>query len=107
MNKFEQNILDLEIIKFLEKGVIEECYNEKEEFISNVFLRQKKDGSYRMILNLKKFNEFVAYHKFKMDTLESVIQLVTPDCFMASIDLKDAYYTVSVAPEHRKYLRFS
>lgn len=28
------------------------------------------------------------------------------NCYMASIDLKDAYYTVPVALEHRKYLRF-
>ena len=102
----EQNSLDLEITKFLEKGIIEKCYTEKGEFISNVFLRLKKDGSFRMILNLKKINDFVAYHKFKMDTLESVIQLVNPGCFMASIDLKDAYYTISIAIEHRKYLRF-
>ena len=41
-----------------------------------------------------------------MDTLESVTQLVNPGCFMASIDLKDAYYTIYIASGHRKYLRF-
>lgn len=31
---------------------------------------------------------------------------MTPDCFMASTDLKDAYYSVSVNESHRKYPRF-
>ena len=34
------------------------------------------------------------------------VQLMRKNCYMASIDLTDAYYTVPVAPEHRKYLRF-
>ena len=41
-----------------------------------------------------------------MDTLFHVIQLMTPGCFMASVDLKDAYYSIPVAQEDRKYLRF-
>ena len=40
---------------------------------------------------------FVEYHHFKMDTLESVVKIMKPDCYMASIDLKDAYYTVAIA----------
>ena len=78
MNQCEREILDQEIVKLLDKGIIENCAHEPGEFISNVFLRKKKDSSYRMILNLKKFNEHVAYHKFKMDTLQAVLKLVKP-----------------------------
>ena len=49
----------------------------------------------------------VTYHHFKMDTLMSAITLMTPNCYKTSIDMKDAYYTVSVAAEHRKFLRFT
>ena len=31
---------------------------------------------------------------------------MSPDCYMASLDLKDAYYSIPVMKEHRKYLRF-
>ena len=41
-----------------------------------------------------------------MDTLQTVIKLIEKDCFMASIDLKDAYYSVSIAREERKFPRF-
>ena len=41
-----------------------------------------------------------------MDTFESVITLIKPNDFMATIDLRHAYYTVPIAEEQRKYLRF-
>ena len=50
----EQRVIDAEVSKLLEKGVIEPCVPETGEFISTVFLRPKKDGSHRMILNLNK-----------------------------------------------------
>ena len=41
-----------------------------------------------------------------MDTLNTIINLMSPDCYMAPLDLKDAYYSIPVMKEHRKYLRF-
>ena len=32
--------------------------------------------------------------------------MVTPNCFMATIAIKDAYFSVTIARDHRKYLRF-
>ena len=80
--------------------VIVVSQQEPEEFISPILFLPKKDGLHRMILNLKKFNEYVQYHHFKMDTLEVTIKLMKPGCYMASVDLKDAYHTVSIHPEH-------
>ena len=34
------------------------------------------------------------------------LKLIQAGCFMASVDLKDAYYSIPVHPEHRKYLMF-
>jgi len=59
-----------------------------------------------MILNLKSQKKYVKYNHFKMDALQNVISLLTPNCFMASIDLKDAYCCVPVALSHQKYLKF-
>ena len=41
-----------------------------------------------------------------MDTLETAINMMTPGYFMASIDLKDACYTVPISTDHQKYLKF-
>lgn len=102
----EEIIIDKEIDKLLDIGVIEEAKHEEDQFISPIFTRPKKDGEHRMILNLKDLNMSVEYHHFKMDTFETVLKLVKPNCFMASIDLRHAYYSVSIFKPHRRYLRF-
>ena len=51
------------------KGVISETTHCPGEYISTIFIRPKKDGGFRLILNLKNLNEHVEYQHFKMDTL--------------------------------------
>jgi len=87
--------------------VISKCEHSPDLYLSPVFTRPKKDGMNRMILNLKGLNSEITHHHFKMDTLQVALKLVTPFCFMFSIDLKDAYYSVPIAKHHRKFLRFS
>ena len=102
----ESEFIDNEIKKLLEKGVIEESWDQKDQFISNIFLRPKKDGSFRMILNMKELNESLEYHHFKMDSIQTCVHLMSPGSYMASFDLQDAYYSVPILEKHRKYLKF-
>ena len=95
-----------EIKSYLEKGIISKTNHCTGEYISQIFPRDKKSGGIRIILNLSKLNENVKYEHFKMESLGHVINLIEPNCFMGSIDLTDAYYTVSIHPDHRKYLKF-
>ena len=104
--EIEQTIIDNEVEKFLLKEIIRLSSHEDGHVISPIFTRPKKDGSHRVIFNLKKLNESVTYHHFKMDTLETAIRLMRPGCYMTSIDLKDAYYSIPIAEEHQKYLKF-
>lgn len=46
------------------------------EYTSTIFIRPNKDDTIRLILNLKNLNEYVGYHHFKMDTLQSAIRLM-------------------------------
>jgi hypothetical protein len=62
----ERQIIDSEITSLLAKCVIVPSITEPGEFISPIFLTPKKDGSYRMIFNLKQFNTHVAYYHFKI-----------------------------------------
>ena len=41
-----------------------------------------------------------------MDTLETALKLMTENCFMTSLDLKNAYYSIPIAKEPQKYLKF-
>ena len=55
-----------EVNKLLEKGVVVECEHEPVEYISPIFLREKTDGTQRLILNLKHLNKYLEYKHFKM-----------------------------------------
>lgn len=102
----EKTIMDVEIAKYIRTGIIEEVDHSEGEFISQIFPRIKKSGGVRIILNLKSLNENVHYQHFKMENLQLALGLIEENYFMASVDLKDAYYSVSIAPEYRKFLRF-
>ena len=71
------------------------------------FLKEKPDGSFRFILNLKKLNENTTKIHFKMETTMSILKLVAPLTHFTKIDLKDADYTIPVSPSHQKYLKFT
>ena len=101
----ESTNIQSEFNKLLQKEVIVPARNEPGQFISTVFLRPKPDGTHRMILSLKQLNNSVEYEHFKMDTLWTVIRKMKPNCYMASIDTKDAYYSV-LAETNQKYLKF-
>lgn len=104
--EFEEKIVNEEIKKLLEMGVIKEVQHHPKEYISPIFIVPKKNGEYRMILNLKELNQHIEYHHFKMETFESALKLVKKDCYMASVDLRHAYYSVPIAEEQQVKLRF-
>ena len=101
----ENGATDTEIQNLIKKGVTAESCFEPGQIVSPIFVRAKKNGLHRMILNLKALNENVEYKKFKTETLQTALNLVSKDCFFASIDLWDAYYSVPIAEEYRKYFK--
>ena len=92
----EEAVISLEVKKLLSKSVIEPTGHSQGEIISDVFVRIKKDGGHRMILNLKNLNQYAIKLHFKMDTLHTIIKLVEKDCFMASISLNDAQVILEI-----------
>ena len=99
-------VVHQEIHKLLQKRVLIEAKSSPSQIVSGIFLLPKKDGTNRFILNLKSFNEFVTHHRFKINSL-TIIKVVTPTCFMASIDMKDAHYSIPLKSEDRKTLVFA
>jgi hypothetical protein len=93
-NRIEEKIIDKEICNLLELKVIQEVNNSDDQYLSPIFTVPKKDGEHRMILNLKDLNQNIEYYHFKMDTFETALKLIKPNCFMASIDVRHAYYSV-------------
>lgn len=90
----------------LEIGAISECQPCKGQFLSDIFLVSKPNGQKRFILNLKMLNKFIQTDHFKLEDLRTAIKLITPDCHMATLDLKDAYFLIKIHEDSRKFLRF-
>ena len=107
LSSIEEVLFRKEIARLRNRGVIKPIKESEAAFISSIFLREKKDNQYRLILNLKNFNRYVKYRHFKMDNLNAALGMVRQNCYMASIDLADAYYTVPVALSDQKYLVFN
>ena len=59
------------------------------------------------MIDLSHLNEFVQLTPFKMETVSSVLLSVREGDFLASLDLKDAYFQIPVHPSSRKLLRFT
>jgi len=70
--KNETEIVSSEIQKLLNKKVLVHTKPEIGQFVSGVFTRDKKAGNKRMILNLKRFNNFINYKHFKMESINNV-----------------------------------
>ena len=102
----EHTFVEQEIDRLLHIGAICPTTHEPGEFVSPIFVRPKDYESFRLILNLKKLNEYTEYIHFKMDTLTSILRLVRPGAYMAKVDIKDAYYSVPIRQSDQKKLKF-
>ena len=106
LSEVETGFVDSELVRLVKKGVIEIVEPAGGQVIADIFLRPKKDRGFRLILDLTWVNTHVKYEHFKMHSVQTALEMMRRDCYMGSIDLKDAYYSVPVAQKCRKFLRF-
>ncbi|RVE43203.1 hypothetical protein evm_012152 [Chilo suppressalis] len=95
-----------EIKKLLKIGAIQRCSPCDNQFLSSIFLIKKSNGERRFILNLKKLNKNIPTPHFKLEDYRTVMRLLTKNSYMCSIDLKNAYFSVCIHSDSRRYLRF-
>lgn len=87
-------------------GAVSECQTCNGQYLSKYFLIKKPNGKHRFIFNLKSLNKFIRTEHFKLEDLRTTLKFVSKNHYMASLDLKDAYFLIPIHPAHRKYLRF-
>nr|XP_055040043.1 uncharacterized protein LOC129427314 [Misgurnus anguillicaudatus] len=102
-------VLEEEINSLLSKRAIRVVPPEHSHqgFYSRYFLIPKRGGGLRPILDLRSLNKHLRTYKFKMLTLKTLCQFIRPNDWCTSVDLKDAYFHISIYPAHRKFLRFA
>ncbi|KAL0201989.1 hypothetical protein M9458_000007, partial [Cirrhinus mrigala] len=102
-------VMEQEVATLLRKEAIEVVPPQSREsgFYSRYFIVPKKDGGLRPILDLRLLNRSVLRLKFRMLTVRQVVSQIRSEDWFVTIDLKDAYFHVSILPQHRKFLRFA
>ena len=95
-----------EVEKMLSKDALEIVLDPGPGFYSHLFLVEKVTGGWRPVIDLSHLNEFVLQTLFKIETVASVLLSAQEWDFLASIDLKDAYFQIPVHQSSRKLLRF-
>ena len=80
------------LASLLDKGAIEpvEGHTQLNGFYSVYFFIPKKDGGFRLILDMRGLNRFLKVLPFHMLQMADVLQSVAQGAWFVSIDLKDA-----------------
>ncbi len=76
-------------------------------FYSRYFLVLKKDGGLRPILDLRLLNHALMKRSFRMITLKQILSQICLGDWFISLDLKDAYFHLQIAPHHTLFLIFA
>ena len=104
------NVVRKEVATLLEKNAVRKLnWDEASKNLghySQIFTVPKPNGKHRVVINMKPLNEQVKKEKFRMETIKDVKSLIQPNDYGAVVDLTDAYYTVSLHKDSRKYCRF-
>ena len=106
MNSTQKLAINKEIKCLLAIGCIKEIKRTERLFLSNIFTVPKKNGDLRLVINLKDLNQFLAFHHFKMESFQTAKDLIQEGDWMIKLDLKEAYHSVPVTPDHQRYLAF-
>ena len=102
----QKELVSNDIQSLLEKGAIVPSQDEKDQFISSIFIVPKPNGKVRPVINLRQLNLFVTYEHFKQETFSVVLDMIQPSDFFTKLDLSDAYFSLPIHPSFQKYLKF-
>ena len=111
-NHRETEALNTLIKECVNENIIEPCTFNDGDFMNTVFLVEKgnstpENPSFRLILNMKLLNKnYVELIHHKMHSLNTCLNLMEKECFLASIDIKNAFYTIPMNPDYTKFLKF-
>ena len=82
----EITVLREQISKLISKGAISLCKHTEGEFIFPIFLTPKHGGSIKLILNLKRPNEFILTSHFELEDIRTAKSLMSENCYFATLD---------------------
>ncbi len=97
-------VMEHEVYSLLVREAIEQ---QGVRFIQPVHYSSQEGWGLHPILDLRQLNRSLRRFRFKMLTIPIIWSKIRSEDWFVTIDLKDAYFHVSIIPSHRKFLRFS
>ena len=85
----------------LQKGAVEVVVEVGLGFYSRLFLVENSTGGWRTIIDLSPQNGFIQLTPFRMETVATVLASIRDNDFLASIDLRDAYFQMPIHKSSR------
>ena len=95
-----------EVNILIDRGIVSEVQYHHLLYVSNVFPKPKPNGRVRLIIDLTEVNLDMEDWHFKMDDLNTAIDLIRPNWFMASLDMSDAYFTLPLDDSAKQFVNF-
>ena len=106
MSKEQFLLVEQEVLEIFEKRAIQKVVPTQRQFLSNFFLVEKKDGGNHPVTNFKKSQQIDSPRAFKMEGLHCLKFLLEQDNLLCKIDLKEAYFSVSLNKNSQKFVGF-
>ncbi|CAL4245740.1 unnamed protein product [Meganyctiphanes norvegica] len=96
-----------EVSTLLSKSAITSVPPSGDQFVSPIFDVPKKDcDNRRVILNLKILNSYILKTSFRLEGIDTIINMLRRRDYFISIDLWDAYLMLLIHPDFWKFLCF-
>lgn len=98
------------VIRTIRPWPSEQSGSEKRLDVNSVSLPNSPFGGkyceIRLILDLTELNKLLVLQHFKLENFDTALQMVSRGDFMTTIDLQDAYFSVKIHVDFRKFLKF-
>ena len=92
-----------EIERLVSAGFLTKC-PAKPKFISPLGCVPKKDNKLRLITDFRELNNYCARAGYKQEDIRNVAEIIRPNDYMTTIDLKDGFYHIPVHRDFQEYL---
>lgn len=101
----QKEFLSVEIPNLINSNCVEKCLY-KPTCVSPISTVPKANGQLRLITDLRRINEHCVKKGFVNENINQVLDIVAHKEHLITIDIKNGFFHVTVAPEFRKFLGF-
>ena len=92
-------------MQYLRSGALRPARDPR--FISRAFLIPKKDGGYRLCVDLRHLNAHCIGWHTKYETMAQFLPMPQPGMWMINFDVKDAFHHLKLEEKFIKYVAFT